>query len=358
MRRVDVQIRTQPFIVVRAALALALTGVLGGIAIDAQSATAAKPAVEKSARVGAGVYEVAVGGDTVYVASVGGRGETGTAKIYALDPKTLETKKTIPVTDAAFGLGFNAKTQRLYTSNTRTGTVSAIDLKTGNVLASISSEADPKAHTFRVLVDEDADTVYVSLASKDGKIWVIDGKTNTIAHTIANVGVTPTGLALDKAANRLYAAVQGTNDIAAIDLKTREVVTRFPAGGERPTQMAFDAKTSRLFVTSQTGGSVSAINTKSGELLKTIKTGAQALGIGFNPATNRVYVANRQGGTVTVIDATSYEILADLPAGSLPNTVAVDYKTNSVYVTNNAKSGGRGAPPVDDPNGDTVTLIR
>jgi YVTN family beta-propeller protein len=89
-----------------------------------------------------------------------------------------------------------------------------------------------------------------------------------------------------------------------------------------------------------------------------VKTGAQALGIGFNPKTNRIYVANRQAGTVSVIDATSYEIVAELEAGSLPNTVSIDSRTNLTYVTNKAKRGGRGAPPVDDPNGDTVTMIK
>ncbi len=92
--------------------------------------------------------------------------------------------------EPAFGLGLNEKTQMLYTSNTRSGSVSAIDLKAGKVVATIKSEADPKAHTFRVLADEANNKVYVSLASKDGKIWIIDGKTNTIAHTITGL-VTP-----------------------------------------------------------------------------------------------------------------------------------------------------------------------
>lgn len=341
---------------------LGLTALMASLVLSAGAQSAApKPAVEKSARVGDGVYEVVVGDDAVYVAAAGRRAGPDAkpeAKVVALDPKTLEVKQTIDVSEApAYGLGINRKTQRLYTSGTRTGSVSVIDLKAGKIVASIKSDADPKAHTFRVLPDETTNTVYVSLASKDGKIWVVDGKTNTIAHTITGL-VQPTGLALDAAGNRLYAALMGTNEIAVIDLKTREVAARYPAGGERPTQLAFDAKTNRLFITNQTTGDMTVLDTKAGTIVKTVKTGAQALGIGFNPTTNRIYVANRQGGTVTVIDAATYEIVADLPAGSLPNTVAIDLRTNAVYVTNKAKSGGRGAPPVDDPNGDTVTMIK
>jgi YVTN family beta-propeller protein len=341
---------------------LGVTALMASIVLSAGAQSAApKPAVDKSARVGDGVYEVVAGADAVYVATTGRRGGPDAkpeAKVVALDPKTLEIKKAIDVSSApAFGLGLNEKTQMLYTSNTRNGTVSAIDLKTGTIAATIKSDDDPKAHTFRVLPDEANNKVYVSLASKDGKIWVIDGKTNTIAHTITGL-VSPTGLALDPAGNRLYAALMGSNEIAAVDLKTNEVVARYPAGGERPTQLAFDAKTNRLFITNQTSGDMTVLDTRAGTIVKTLKTGAQALGIGFNPNTNRIYVANRQAGTVSVIDAATYELVADLPAGSLPNTVAIDRRTNVAYVTNKAKRGGRGAPPVDDPNGDTVTMIR
>ena len=80
--------------------------------------------------------------------------------------------------------------------------------------------------------------------------------------------------------------------------------------------------------------------------------------MGFNPKTNLIYVANRRAGTVTVVDNQTFEAVADLTAGSLPNTVAIDARTNATYVTNKAKSAGRGAPPVDDPSGDTVTMIK
>lgn len=334
------------------------TLVAASAALVAAQAVANKPAVDKTLKIAAGLYEVVASPSTglVYVASVGSPREQVPARILGLDPATLEVKRTIEVGDAAaFGLGINDRTQTLYTSNTRSGSVSAIDLKTGKVVATVRDENDPKAHLFRVLVDEEHDLTYVSVTS--GRVWVIDGKTHKLAHIIDEVGKTTMGLAIDPAHNRLFAANLGTSDIAVIDLATRTVTSRIPAGGERPSQIAFDAKTGRLFVTNQGTGDLSVLDVAKGSLIKTVKTGAGALGLGFNPSTNLVYVANRQAGTVTVIDAGSLEVVADLTAGSLPNTVAVDAKSNRVYVTNKAKSGGRNAPPVDDPAGDTVTLI-
>src|SRR5690606_8464580 len=99
------------------------------------------------------------------------------------------------------------------------------------------------------------------------------------------------------------------------------------------------------------------LNADSGELLKTIETGDKALGVAFDPERKRIYVANRGAGTVTVIDSESYETHGNLETGTHPNTIAIDPRTGNAYVTNKAKSGGRNAPPVDDPNGDTVTII-
>lgn len=333
-------------------IAVALSFVVAGAAI-----IGAAPKVSKTHKVGKGLYEIAVSPSTgkVYVAAIGEMQKPGTAGILVLDPTTLEVKETIKVEEAAFGLGLNDKTQTLYTSNTRNGSVSAIDLKTSKVVATIRVAENPKAHLFRVLVDEDSNTVYVSLT--EGVIWVIDGKTNTLAHTITNVGKTTMGLALDPAGQRLFAANRGSNDIAVIDVKTREITKRIPTGGEGSSHIAFDPKTQRLFVTNQTTNNVSVIDLASGKALRAIPTGTQALGIGFNPATNQVYVANRQGSNVSIFNADSLEMVATLDAGSMPNTVAIDTKTNRVYVTNKAKSGPRGSAPVEDPSGDTVTLI-
>lgn len=315
--------------------------------------------VVKSVKLDDGVYEVVVdeSGDTVYAAAIGPR-DKNTATVFVVDGKSLEIRRRIDVSaQAAFGLGINDRTGMLYTSNTRTGNVSAIDLKSGKTVAVIGDPADPRAHTFKVLVDSANNLVYVSIATKAGKIWVIDGKENTLAHIIENTGVTTVGMAIDPTNGHLFAANLGANEIVEIDPKTRQVVKRFAAGGERPTQMVIDGRTRRLFVTNQGTGDISVLDTRTGSLLKTVKTGAGALGIGFNPNSNRVYVANRGAGTVTVVNAESYQVEANLTAGTLPNTVAVSAKTNATYVTNKAKGGARGGAAVEDPNGDTLTMI-
>jgi YVTN family beta-propeller protein len=323
----------------------------------ARTESAAMEAITTS-RIGPGLYEIVASNarNAVYVASAGTRSAPG-GTIYVLDPVTLAIRDSIDVSSApAYGLGLNDRTQMLYTSNTRDGSVWAIDLKTGRTIARIADPSDSTAHTYRVVVDEASNTVYVSIADTPGRVWVIDGNTNTLAHVIENVGTRATGLALDAAANKLYAASLGTNEIVVVDLATRQVVSRMPSGGEGPIQLAVDTAGGRLFVTNQVTGAMSVLDTKSGELLATVKTGEGALGVGFDAGTNMVYVANRRAGTVTVVDATSYSIVSSIDAGTLPNTVAIDAKSHRVYVTNKARAP-QGQPMEADTGGDTVTLI-
>ena len=337
-------------------LAAATLLLLPGLALA--QAPVAVPVADTQVKVGAGLYEIVVNEatDSVLVASTG----NDDPKIYELDAATLAEKRTIELEDGAFGLGINQQTQMLYTTNTRAGSVSVIDLKAGRVVATITEEGNPSAHVFRALVDESANKVYVSVVAAPSKVWIIDGRSNTLEHVIEGVTARSTGLALDREGNRLFTAGQGASEIAEIDLASRQVVRTFPSGGERPTQMIYEPATGRLFVTHQGTNNVVAIDTKTGEVVKAIETDEVALGIAFDPRADLLYVGNRMGGNVTVIDASSYEVVTTIEAGTHPNTLALDSRDGTVFLTNKARRVGRGAaaaPPQPHEGGDTVTRI-
>lgn len=331
---------------------------IGGVILTAASVLAqsgAAPSVTRLEPVGRGLYEVAVGEstDAIYVASTG----PGERRIFVLDPRTLAVTGSI-ATDRqpAFGLAFNNRTRTLYTTNTRSSSVSAIDVGSGQIKATIQSPDGGGAHVFRALVDEPSNTVYISLPGTPSRIWVIDGATNTLRHEIPNTGGRSTGLALDRATNRLYTCSIASNEILEIDLGSRQVVRRFPSGGQGTTHLVFDASGSRLFATHQRSGEVTVLDPGSGTVVKSIPTGAGALGLAFDERLDLLYVANRLAGTVSVIDSRRLEVIATLKAGSMPNSVAVDSRTGSAFVTFKAAPRRPGDPP--DSGGDTVALIK
>ncbi|MDJ0389497.1 YncE family protein [Roseomonas sp. E05] len=332
-------------------------------AAAATAGTGAAPAVLRTAKVYPGLYELVVSRTTglVHVAATGPRGGSA-ARILGLDPQSLDVRSQIDLGDEpAFGLGLNDATGLVYTSNTRSGTVSAIDLKAGKVVATVSPGEG--GHPRQVLVDEAANRVYASNFGARGKpsaVWIIDGATNTLAGTIteglAESGIT--GLALDRGGNRLFATSLTSNEVVEISLADNRVVRRFPSGGEGPINLAFDAAGQRLFVANQKSNAVAVLDAAKGAVVKSLPTGEGPLGIGLNPANGLLYVACRRSGTVNLFDSREMSLLASLETGTHPNTVAFDPRSGLAYVTNKAQSGGRGAPPVDDPDGDTVSIIR
>ncbi|MFC0409903.1 YncE family protein [Roseomonas elaeocarpi] len=324
---------------------------------------AAEPTLGTTRRIAPGLYELVVS-DTpkqVYVASAGDRGKDN-ARILALDPATLEPRGAIELGgDPAFGLAINNRTGMIYTTNTRDGSVSAISVRDNRVVATIKPDSDGKRQVRQVLVDPDHDRAYVSAFAREGDaaIWVVDTKANKVERMItADLGPGITGLALDAAGNRLFATALTTNEVVEIDLSKGAVARRFPSGGEGSINIAFDAARRHLIVANQKSGGVTVLDATDGKLLRTVETGAGALSVTVDAPRNRVFVANRGAGTVTVLDADSLAVLATLATGTHPNTVAVDAATGIAYVSNKAATGPRGAPPVDDPKGDTVSVIR
>ncbi len=310
-------------------------------------------------KVGNGIYELVYNetDNSVYVASAGSRTKPG-GFLYQLDGSTLLVKDSIALTDTPpFGLTLNKKTQTVYSTNTRTNSVSAVDIKNKKVLATIKPE-DDKSHTREAVADEKNNKIYISDVGRPSRIWVIDGKTQKFEKMISNTGVSTTGLALDESAQKLYATNMGTNKVIVVDLKSAAVVDSFATGGDASINLALDKANNRLFVVSQKSNDVNIIDLKTKSVVKTLPAGKGALGIAFDEKRNRLYTANRGDGTVTVIDTKALTVLDNIKTGgSFPNTVVVNKKDGSIYVTNKGQ-GKRDEPSYVDPNGDVVTHIK
>lgn len=351
--------------------ATAIGGAMAALAFA--SVAVAAPTILKTVRLpNGGLYEVVFNPttDDVYVAATSGQ-----AAVVRLDGQTLTEEGRVSVaTDPMFGLGLNNRTQMLYGSSTRRGSVPVVNLATGAVVANIRKSETENPHVRQVAVDEGRNKVYVTAVGGDStagpaasgganEVWVIDGATNRLEKTISIPANRMTGLALDTARNRLFVTSLNGHEVIAVDIASGAVTGRWNSGGQGPINVVFDAAGNRLFVSHQVSGNLTVLNANTGAVLATVTTGAGALGVAFNPKLNQVYVSNRTAGTTTVVNGADYSVIANLQTGTLPQTVTIDHDTNLVYVTNKARGGGRGAaagappPPVDE-GGDTVTIIR
>jgi YVTN family beta-propeller protein len=337
-----------------------------GLALRPGAARAAS--VEKTVKLAPSLYELIVSTTTglVHVASTGPRGGNE-AKILGLDPATLEVRSTIELGEnTVFGLGVNDRSGTLFGTGTRSGRLVAIDLRTGKVKAEIGQGEDN--HPRQVVVDEARDRAFVSnygIQNKPSAVWVIDTATNAVSDVITDGlegGIS--GLAYDAPGDRVFVAALQTNEVVEVSLARRAGVRRFASGGEGPINLAFHAASGRLFCTNQKSGQLAVLDATSAQAIKVLETGAGALSTAFSADGAVAFIANRGAGTVSLVDTRSLTVTANLQTGTHPNTVAVDRRTGLVYVSNKARSAPRpvqGQPPApapEDPNGDTVSVIR
>ncbi|MBR0680452.1 YncE family protein [Roseomonas eburnea] len=345
---------------------LALLGAGAAVSAMRPAAVSAAPVIEKTVRVPSGLYELAVSttSNLVHVAAVGARGQNA-AKIIGLDLRTLETRSTIELgEDSAFGLTVNDRRGLLLATGTRQGAFKILDVRTGTLRARLTQGEG--SHLRQVVADEARDRAFAtSFGARDrpSAIWVVDTAADRIA-TIITEGLEGgiAGLAHDPAGDRLFVTALTSNEIVEVSLARNAGIRRFPSGGEGAINVAFDPASGRLFCANQRSGTLTVLNAASGEVAKVLETGAGALGVTLSADGAIAYIANRQAGTVSVVDTRALTVLGSLATGTHPNTVAVDRRSGLAYVTNKARGLPRGAPrdqaPPEDPNGDTVSIIR
>lgn len=338
-----------------------LAASLGILALVIAGSALAAPEVKKTEKVGVGLYQAFLDNNgALVVSATGAQRAAPDGKLLILDPQTLALKSEISTKEsAALGLAFNAATNTIFSTDTRHSNASVIDLGSGKIVATFTH--GEKAHPYNVVVDEAANRAYISVTGgrEDDKsaVWVVDGATHKIVDVIENLGGRAAGIALDAANNQLFLTRLASHDIAVVDLEKKAISRTFSAGGEGPIRIVLDAKGERLFVTNQDSGTLAVINPKTGELIKSVETGKGAIALAYNPANDQVYVGNRGTGTVTIVSGKDYSVIADLKTGSHPNHVTIDPKSNLVYVVNKAKRAERGQPEIEDPEGDTVSII-
>nr|WP_321272774.1 PQQ-binding-like beta-propeller repeat protein [Alcaligenes faecalis] len=305
-----------------------------------------------------GIYEVtaSANGNSLFVADIVGFALENGGTIHRLDPRTLQTLQSFQVPRRSFALGLNNVTNTLYAGNTMEGSLSVVDAVSGLFKTQIQL-ATPKrndkgeeifAHTRKVIIDEVHNRVFVTSPGRIGLIWIVDGTTNTLTHTITSDGIWSAGAAYDAVANRLYVGQGGVNEVLVIDPDAGTVVQRFSTGETTEASkdksanffinIALDAKGQRLFAAGGQKDQVYVWDVTTGEVIKRIAFKSGALDILYNPVRNEVVTTHRGAGKtgsgfVSILDATTYETKRSIDLPVHPNSLALSPDGQTLYVT-------------------------
>jgi uncharacterized repeat protein (TIGR01451 family) len=221
---------------------------------------------------------------------------------------TVVATITLPLTSAPAHIAANLTTGKVYAADYGGNRLIVIDANAGNAVSYISTNVSGASGTFGVTVNANFDRVYATMRS--GKVFVINGATNSIVETIDTSGggdpsFFPFAAAVNHANNQLY-VTYATSSPGAPNLVA--VYDSLPTGSGGITDIAVGTGAENLgvntprncvYTTNSASDTISVINGNTHAVINTLSGFTDPFGIDVNPAVNSIYVGNRSSNLVS-----------------------------------------------------------
>ncbi len=256
----------------------------------------------------------------------------------------------IPNTPGVHGAGIATKAGHGFTTNGGDETVTMFDLKTLAVIKQI--KVGPGLDG--IMYDEPDDKIILTNHSRPiGTLTAIDPKSGDIVATVELEDNAPEGAAAD-GKGHIFVNNEGKNTIQVIDVKTWKATASWPlAPCEGPTGIAYDKASNRIF--SGCNNTSVVVDANTGKIVATIKNGTRVDALGWDPSKKLIYIPNGGEGNVTVVHQDSpdkYTTVATVDTFAGAKTIAVDPVTHNAYLfqpeRGPAPAPAAGTPPPAD----------
>jgi len=250
----------------------------------------------------------------------------------------------IPNTPGVHGAGIVTKVGHGFTTNSGDQTVTMFDLKTLEVLKQI--KVGPGLDG--IMYDQPDDKIILTNHSRPiGTLTAIDPTTGDIVATVELEDTAPEGAAAD-GKGHIFVNNEGKNTIQVIDVKTWKATASWPlAPCEGPTGIAYDRASNRIF--SGCSGTSVVLDASTGKVVASITNGTRVDALGWDPSKKLIYIPNGGEGNVTVVhqdSADKYTVIATVPTFAGAKTITVDPVTHNAYLFQPER--GPAPPPAPD----------
>ena len=278
-------------------------------------------------------FDIKGEGGTDYVAVEPATGRVFVSRsshMMVVDGATGKVLGDIPNTPGVHGAGLVTKAGHGFTTNSGDETVTMFDLKTLAVIKQI--KVGPGLDG--IMYDEPDDKVILTNHSRPiGTLTAIDPKTGDIVATVELEDTAPEGAAAD-GKGHIFVNNEGKNTIQVIDVKTWKATASWPlAPCEGPTGIAYDKSSNRIF--SGCSGTSVVLDATTGKVVASIKNGTRVDALGWDAAKKLIYIPNGGEGNVTVVHQDSpdkYTVVATVPTFAGAKTITVDPVTHNAYL--------------------------
>jgi DNA-binding beta-propeller fold protein YncE len=237
----------------------------------------------------------------------------------------------IPDTPVVHGVGIATKAGHGFTTNGGDSSVTMFDLKT---LAAIKKISVMQGGMDGIMYDEPDDKIILTNHSRPvGTLTAIDPKTGDIVGTAELEDNSPEGAAAD-GKGHIFVNNERKNTIQVIDVKTWKATASWPlAPCEGPTGIAYDKASDRII--SACNNTSVVVDPSNGKVVATIKNGTRVDALGWDPDKKLAFIPNGGEGNVTVVHQDSpdkYTVVATVTTFAGAKTICVDPKTHNAYL--------------------------
>jgi DNA-binding beta-propeller fold protein YncE len=185
-----------------------------------------------------------------------------------------------------------------------------------------------------IMYDAADDKVILTNHSRPiGTLTALDPNTGDIVATVELEDSSPEGAATD-GQGHIFVNIEGKNTIQVVDVKTWKTTASWPLGScDGPTGIAYDKASNRLF--SGCNKTSVVLDPTNGKVVATIPNGTRVDSLGWDPEKKLIYIPNGGEGNVTVVHQDSpdtYSLVATVPTFPGAKTITVDPTTHNVYL--------------------------
>jgi DNA-binding beta-propeller fold protein YncE len=227
--------------------------------------------------------------------------------VVAFDIKTLKIIKTIPITGKKPDcIIYDPYSNRIFAFNGDSNDASVVDPEKLEQSGTVKLNGAPE-----FAVSDGKGKIYNNLEDKSS-LDVINTKTLTVEknYSLAPCGG-PTGIAIDKANNKLFTVCRENKGLSVVDIATGKVLQTLPIGGGVDA-VVYDVKNKSIFV-SNGDGTATIYKQESPDkytLVQTLTTQNRAKTMAVNEATHKLYfsVPEFTNGTKNIVP-NSFKVL-------------------------------------------------
>ena len=266
------------------------------------------------------------------------------SRVMVIDADTLKLVAEIPDTAGVHGIAIASDLGRGFTSNGRTSNSTIFDLTTLKAVGEVKTGENPD-----MILYEPKSHRVLAFNARSKDVTVIDAKAGTVAGTIPLEGQPE--LAVHDDRGTVFVNLEDKSEVVALDPVTLKVKGRWAlAPCEEPTGLAIDRAHRRLFAACA-NRLMAVMDADNGKVVATVPIGQGPDGAAFDADRQLAFSPNGRDGTITVIHENApdtFEVVQTVATSKSARTVDLDPKSHKLYLLA-AQFGPPPSPTAEQP---------